>query len=363
MRYKLLGRTGLRVSELCLGAMTFGEDWGWGASREECRKMLDAFVRAGGNFIDTANHYTNGSSERIVGELIASDRQHFVVATKYTLNGRPEDPNAGGNHRKSLVQALEASLKRLQTDYLDLYWVHAWDPLTPVDELMRALDDVVRAGKVLYVGISDAPAWVVSWANTLADFRGWSRFAALQIQYSLVERAVERDLLPMAEALDLAVTPWATLGGGMLTGKYRRGAPKPSGVRFSEGTWGDAFLTERNFAIAAEVEAVAREIGRTPAQVALNWVRQQERGVIIPILGARRLEQIQDNLGCLDFELAAEHLQRLDEVSRIELGFPHDFLRLVEGMIYGKTRPLIDDHRRTGPPGDSPARGATPGRN
>lgn len=180
MRYKLLGRSGLRVSELCLGAMTFGQDWGWGASKDEARHIFDAFVESGGNFIDTANYYTNGTSERFLGEMIRSERDRFVVATKYTLGMRERDPNASGNHRKNLAQSLEASLERLGTDYIDLYWVHAWDSLTPIDEVMRALDDQVRAGKVLYVGISDVPAWIVSQANTMAELRGWSPFAGLR---------------------------------------------------------------------------------------------------------------------------------------------------------------------------------------
>jgi aryl-alcohol dehydrogenase-like predicted oxidoreductase len=347
MRYKLLGSSGLRVSELCLGTMTFGEEWGWGASKEESRAMFDAFTEAGGNFIDTANHYTNGTSEQFVGEFIAHNRHRFVLATKYTLSGTPDDPNAGGNHRKSLVQALEASLRRLKTEYVDLYWVHAWDPLTPADELMRALDDMVRAGKILYTGISDVPAWVVSRANTLADLKGWSRFVALQIQYSLLERTPERELLPMAKALDIAVTVWGVLGSGALTGKYHAGGKRPAGTRLAQGTWGDVFLTDRNLAIAAEVKNIAAEIRRTPSQVALAWARQQqEHSLIIPILGARNASQLRDNMACLEFTLAAEQLARLDAASRISLGFPHEFLEIVKQMIYGSTFPLIDVHRK-----------------
>ena len=345
MRFKLLGRSGLRVSELCLGTMTFGEDWGWGATKRSSAKIFDAFAAAGGNFVDTANHYTNGTSERFVGEFIASDRDHFVLATKFTINHRPEDPNAGGNHRKSLVRALEASLKRLATDYIDLYWVHVWDPMTPAHELMRALDDVVRAGKVLYVGISDAPAWVVAQANTLADLRGWTPFVGLQIQYSLVERTVERDLLPMAKALDLGVTPWGVLGGGVLTGKYHA-RKRPAGSRFAvEKGWGNTFLVERNLEIARAVAAVAAEEGRTASQVAIAWLRQQDRGVIVPILGVRSFAQLEDNLGCLDLELSPEQLSRLDKVSRIPLGFPHDFIAEGRRFAYGRTFDLIDDHR------------------
>jgi aryl-alcohol dehydrogenase-like predicted oxidoreductase len=343
MRYRLMGRSGLRVSELCLGAMTFGEEFGWGASEEESRRVFDLFAESGGNFIDTANHYTKGTSERMVGKFVGADRDRFVIATKYTLNQFPDDPNAGGNHRKNLVHSLEASLERLGTDYVDLYWVHAWDGLTPVEEVMRALDDVVRAGKALYVGISDTPAWIVSQANTIADLRGWSRFVGLQIEYSLIQRTPERDLLPMAGALGLAVTPWAVLGMGVLTGKYL--GDGATDTRLAEGEWRESWVTERNNAIAAAVVAVAEEIGRTPAQVAVNWVRhQQGRATVIPIVGAKTEAQLRDNLTCLEFELSAEHLARLDEVSRIDLGFPHEFLARdgIRQLILGTHADAID---------------------
>ena len=223
MRYKLLGKSGLRVSELCLGGMTFGQDWGSmlpGASKEESKKMFEHFVEAGGNFIDTANVYQNGSSEKYIGEFIASEREKFVLATKYTISTNPDDPNASGSHRKSLVQSVNASLKRLNSPYIDLLWVHFWDSMTPVEELMRSLDDLVRSEKILYIGISDAPAWFISQANTLAELRGWSPFVSIQIMYSLIERTPERELLPMAKALDIGVTAWSPLGGGILSGKY-----------------------------------------------------------------------------------------------------------------------------------------------
>ncbi len=247
MRYKLLGRSGLRVSEMVLGTMTFGEDWGWGASKEECQKMFEAFVQAGGNFIDTADRYTEGTAEKFVGEFIASDRDYFVLATKYTLFRRRNDPNGHGNHRKSMLTALNASLKRLATDYIDLYWVHAWDFTTPVDEVLRALDDMVRAGKILYVGISDAPAWVVSRANTLAELRGWSQFVAMQLQYSLIERTIEREHLPMARSLDVAVTPWGILGSGVLTGKYNKNDEAQGRAKL----WGG--ISQKNLDIAQAV--------------------------------------------------------------------------------------------------------------
>jgi aryl-alcohol dehydrogenase-like predicted oxidoreductase len=340
MRYKLFGKSGLRVTELALGTMTFGEEWGWGASKEECRKIFDAFVEAGGNFIDTANRYTEGTSERYVGEFIAADREHFVLATKYTLFMRRDDPNASGNQRKNMVQALEASLRRLNTDYIDLYWVHAWDFMTPVEEVMRALDDLVRAGKILYVGISDTPAWVIAQANTLADLRGWSRFVGLQLQYSLIERTIEREHLPMARSLDLAVTAWGALGRGILTGKYNRNASAEGRAKL----WGA--LAEKSLAVAEVVIKVAEEVGYTPSQVALNWVRQQP-GVMIPIIGAKTAAQLQENLGCLEFRLTETQLARLSEVSRIELGFPHDFLASdgVRDLVYGGTFSQLDNHR------------------
>jgi len=328
MKYKLLGRSGLRVSELCLGTMTFGEDWGWGASKDECRAVFEAFAAAGGNFIDTANLYTNGSSETITGELLGGDRDRFVLATKYALPDNPMspanagDPNAAGNHRKNLMRSVEGSLKRLNTDHIDLLWLHAWDFMTPVDEVMRGLDDLVSAGKIGYIGISDAPAWVVSQANTLAEWRGWTPFVALQIEYSLIERTPERDLLPMAKAFGLTVTPWSPLGQGVLTGKYN-GDAKEAGARL--GGDGSPPISERKLSIAQAVVDVAGEIGRTPSQVALAWLLARGPDVI-PIIGSRRAHQITDNLACLDVTLGATELEKLDAASKIELGFPHDFI-------------------------------------
>lgn len=338
MRYKLLGHSGLRVSEICLGTMTFGEVWGWGASQAESRSIFDCFVEQGGNFIDTANNYTDSTSEQYVGDCIAADRPHFVVATKYTLSTRKDDPNAGGNHRKNMVQALEASLKRLRTDYIDLYWLHMWDGLTPVEEVMRALDDLVRAGKVLYIGISDTPAWVVSQANTLAELRGRSRFVGLQVPYSVNGRDVERDLLPMARAFDMAVLAWAPMSGGVLTGKYQTPDETPR-------RYGDEPVSDYTRACVEAIAEIAAELGRTPAQVAINWVRQQQnRALIIPIVGARTTAQMRENLACLEFTLTDDHLRQLDEVSKIKPGFPHSFLAddEVKELIYGSTLPLID---------------------
>ncbi len=338
MRYKLLGRSGLRVSEMALGTMTFGTEWNWGATKEESKKIFDAYADAGGNFLDTANRYTEGTSERFVGDFIRADRDHFVVATKYSLFMKRDDPNASGNHRKNMMQSVEDSLKRLGTDYIDLYWLHAWDFTTPVEEVMRGLDDLVRQGKVLYVGISDTPAWIVSQANTIADFRGWSRFVGLQLRYSLIDRAAERDLLPMAKALGLGVTPWSVLGAGVLTGKYNLDTPPEEG-RAKDGS----ALTDRNLAVAQTCLAIGKELGCSASQVAIRWIMQQPQ-TIIPLIGARTVGQLQDNLGALDVKLGADHMTRLNEISAFDRGFPHDFLEAerVRDLLFGGTFDKID---------------------
>ncbi|HLE13333.1 MAG TPA: aldo/keto reductase [Anaerolineales bacterium] len=336
LRYQLLGNSGLRVSELCLGTMTFGEDWGWGASREESRKIFDTYVEAGGNFIDTAVNYTNGTSEKFVGEFIRSERERFVLATKYSLVTRQGDPNAGGNGRKNMVQSVETSLKRLGTDYIDLYWMHMWDAVTPLEEVLRGLDDLVAAGKVLYVGASDTPAWVVARANTLASLRGWAPFVGLQIPYSLADRSPERELLPMAKALGLAVLAWGVLEAGELTGKYNQPGDEPRRNQQA---------SPRNLALAETVARIASERGCSAAQVAINWVRQQRsESQIIPILGARSLKHARDNLACVDFELTPDELRQLSEASPIDLGFPRNFLQDegVRRLIFGDTLDRLD---------------------
>ncbi len=352
MNYQLLGRSGLRVSDLSLGTMTFGDDWGWGAAKDEARKIYDAYREAGGNFIDTANIYTNGSSEKLVGEFIAGHREEVVVATKYTnaavgFSGQPgTDANAGGNQRKNMVQAVEASLKRLGTDYIDLYWLHIWDQMTPVDEVMRAFDDLVRAGKVLYVGISDAPAWVVAKSNTMAELRGWTRYVGLQIEYSLLERTVERDLIPVAKDQQMTVLAWSPLRNGALTGKYLPENAKQSeaeGSRMhSEMMKGFGAIEESIHGTVREVVAVGKELGISAAQVALAWLRYRPVPVI-PIIGARKLSQIEDNIGSLDVQLSPEQLTRLDKATAVSLGFPHDFLALdpVRAIAFGGMRNRI----------------------
>jgi aryl-alcohol dehydrogenase-like predicted oxidoreductase len=342
--YLTLGRSGLRVSPLSLGTMTFGDDWGWGADASESRRIFDTYVARGGNFIDTANFYTGGSSERLLGQFMADKRESVVLATKYSCNTQPGNPNAGGNHRLSMQRAVEASLKRLGTDYIDLLYLHAWDGFTPVEEVMRAFDDLVRAGKVLYAGISDTPAWQIARMQTLADLRGWAPLVALQVEYSLIERTVERELLPMAHELGLGVLAWSPLGSGVLTGKYTRAdldhqvMADAVGSRKSVAVANGA-LTERSLGIAEVVKQIALEQSRSPAQIALAWTLQRRAPTAMPIIGARTLAQFEDNLGALDVVLDAGAVQRLDAASAIALGFPHDFLAspLVQQVMGGGT--------------------------
>ncbi|GAB2922852.1 aldo/keto reductase [Streptomyces mayteni] len=343
MRYTLFGRTGLRVSELSLGAMTFGEDLGWGADQETSGRLLDAFANAGGNFVDTANLYTRGSSERILGQLLEGRRDEFVLATKYTCPTVEGDLNSGGNHRLSLVRTLEESLRRLRTDRIDVLWVHARDNFTPVDEVMRALDDVVRSGKVLYVGVSNWPAWEIAQANTLAELRGWTAFAGSQLHYNLLERTAEAELLPQARAFDLAVLAWSPLGAGKLTGKYRTGT---TGRLATGGR--SATEDEREAAVISAVLEIAEQGGWSPAQVALAWLRARP-GNVIPMISATRESQLADNLACLDVELDAATLERLDEVSAVPHGYPHGFMREPQVIrnVYGEQAAGIVDRRST----------------
>jgi aryl-alcohol dehydrogenase-like predicted oxidoreductase len=344
MKYKILGKTGVRVSEVCLGAMTFGDEWGpFGANKEESKKVFDAFVEAGGNFVDTANLYTSGTSERYLGEFMGTEREKIVLATKYTNSMPTGDPNSAGNHRKNLVQSLDASLKRLKTDYIDLYWVHCWDFMSSVESVMRALDDAVRSGKVLYVGISDAPAWIVSRANTMAELRGWSPFVALQVEYSLAERTVERELLPMADALDLTVTPWGPLKGGTLTGKYLDKKADSNARYNTELAMGFYSESERVNEIAREVIRIAKDLGKTPAQVALAWLKTRGSN-ILPIIGAKSVAQLRDNLGYLDVNLSESQINSLNSVSSIEMGFPFDFMTspMAKNVMYAGMREAIE---------------------
>lgn len=334
--YVTLGRSGLRVSPLCLGAMTFGEDIGWGSSVEASQRIMDRFIELGGNFIDTANLYTKSHSEKIIGDHLGrhpARRDRLVIATKFSANLYPGDPNGGGSGRKSIVAACEQSLRRLQTDYIDLYWLHNWDVHTPIEETMAALDDLVRAGKVRYLGVSDTPAWKVAQANVLAGFRGWSAFVGLQIEYSLLERTVEQELVPMALELGLGITPWSPLKSGALSGKYtrRNAGQAPAGREFAQ-----AFLGERTYAVVDELEAIARAHDSTPARVALAWV-QGRPGVASTIIGARRLEQLEDNVGALDLTLTAAERGRLDALTAPALGFPQSMAPVFPAIHNGGT--------------------------
>ena len=325
MRYSILGRSGLRVAKMALGTMTFGAGAEWSRSEDESRAVFDAYVEAGGNFLDTANMYMGGASEEIVGRLVAPDRERFVVATKYA-NAVPGggDPNAAGMHRKSLVQSLDRSLKRLSLDYIDLYFVHWWDFTTPVDEVHRALDDAVKAGKILHIGLSDVPAWAVSRMQTLSDIRGMAPVAAMQLEYSLVQRSIEREHLPMARTYDIGVTAWSPLAGGILTGKYTRGGG---------GGAGDATrrmdhmqlqpLDERNRRIAEALDGVADRLGAKSSQIALAWV--MAKGVI-PIVGATRPDQLRENLSAIDVRLEDAVIAELDAASAIDLGHPYQMI-------------------------------------
>lgn len=328
--YRLLGRSGLRVSPMALGTMTFGIDKAWGTDEAEARRIVDHYAERGGNSIDTANFYADGGSERMLGRILKDRRHRFVIATKYTLTTARGDPNASGNQRKSMVRAVEDSLRRLDTDYLDLLYLHVWDSRTPVEEILRGFDDLVRAGKILYAGISDTPAWQVSRMQAIAELRGWAPLIALQIPYSLAERTVERDLMPMAREMGLGVLAWSPLAGGVLSGKYaapdleatidRRRMDSRREINLASGR-----LSERTLAIAAAVQDVAQQMNRSPAQVALAWTLLNP-AVASPILGVRTLAQLQDNLGALELDFSEEQRRSLDTASRVDLGFPHDFL-------------------------------------
>jgi aryl-alcohol dehydrogenase-like predicted oxidoreductase len=320
--YVTLGRSGLRVSPFCLGTMTFGEELGWGSSVEESQQIIDRYIELGGNFIDTANFYTKSHSEKIIGDHVgrhSARRDRLVIATKFSGNLYPGDPNGGGSGRKSIVAACENSLRRLQTDYIDLYWLHNWDVHTPIEETMAALEDLVRAGKVRYLGVSDTPAWKIVEANVTARFRGWSAFIGLQIEYSLLERTVEQELVPMALEFGVGITPWSPLKSGVLSGKYTR--HNAGQIKADRGFFADPFLTEKTYAVVDELQIIAKSHESTPARVALAWLQAQP-GVTSTIIGARRLAQLEDNVRALDVKLSGEELGRLDALTKPTFGFP-----------------------------------------
>lgn len=325
--YRLLGNSDLWVSPFCLGTMTFGTGWGWGAGIEESRRIFDLYVDRGGNFIDT-----NGTSETFLGEFIGTRRKELIIGTQYSVSTRRGDPNSCGNHRKNMVQFLETSLRRLRTDYIDIYWMHHWDFRTPVEDVMRALDDLVRSGKVLYVGISNTPAWKIAQGNAIAELRGWTPFIGVQVEYNLTERTAERDIIPMANDLRMGVLATSPLAGGILTGKYNLSpcqTPHPEVTTPIDGTTARDPLnlqigrvTGRNLAMTRELMKIACQIGRSPAQVALNWLLLNS-DITSTILGDRTFQQLQENLGCLEFQLGTTELADLDIINPIELGNPY----------------------------------------
>jgi aryl-alcohol dehydrogenase-like predicted oxidoreductase len=324
--YVTLGRSGLRVSPFCLGAMTFGEDLGWGSSVAESQAVLDRYIERGGNFIDTANLYTKGHSEQIIGDHLGRDREkrdRLVIATKFSGNHYPGDPNGGGSSRKAIVAACEHSLRRLQTDYIDLYWLHNWDKHTPIEETMAALHDLVQAGKVRYLGISDTPAWKTTQAQLIAQFRGWPPFVGLQIEYSLLERTVEGELVPMAIELGMGITPWSPLRGGILSGKYTRENAGKTDI--SKRGWNANYLTEQAYQVIDALNAIAKKLDTTAARVALSWV-QNRPGVSSTIVGARTLSHLDDNIAALELKLPSEHTEKLDALTTPTLNFPAHFL-------------------------------------
>jgi aryl-alcohol dehydrogenase-like predicted oxidoreductase len=333
--YLTIGRSGLRVSPLCLGAMTFGTEWGWGSTPDESARIIDIFRERGGNFIDTANIYTRGHSEKIIGDYCRARpgvRDRLVIATKFMGNLFPGDPNGGGAGRKAVLNACEESLRRMQTDHVDLYWQHFWDKHTPIEETMRALDDLVRAGKVRYIGFSDTPAWKCAQAQLIAQSRGWAPLVALQVEYSLLERTIEGELAPMALELGLGITPWSPLKGGVLSGKYSRTNRPAEGRGASE--WVGRHLTDRTFGVLDVLSSVAAEAGCSAAQAALAWV-QGRPGVASTIIGARTLAQLEDNLKALEVRLAPEHVKRLEDATRPTLNFPAEFLTFTRSVVHG----------------------------
>jgi aryl-alcohol dehydrogenase-like predicted oxidoreductase len=335
-KYVTLGRSGLRVSPLCLGAMGFGEDFGWGASVEESEKIMDLYIERGGNFIDTANLYTKSHSEKIIGDHIGRDsqkRDRLVLATKFSGNLYPGDPNGGGSGRKAIIEQCHNSLRRLQTDYIDLYWLHNWDKHTPIEETMAALDSLVQAGKVRYIGVSDTPAWKIVQGNMLAQFRGWASFIGLQIEYSLVERSVEQELVPMAKEFGLGITPWSPLKAGLLSGKYtRQTAGQNQGSSRSASI--QHLLTDKTYNLVDELEVIAKKHNTTVARAALAWVAKQP-AVYSTIIGVRTLSQLEDNIGSTDIILNEAELDRLNELTKPVFSFPQNLEPYFPGVHHG----------------------------
>jgi aryl-alcohol dehydrogenase-like predicted oxidoreductase len=316
--------------------MTFGEDWGWGANAEEATRMINAYVEHGGNFIDTANIYTNNHSERIIGDVMGKNsslRTQTVIATKFANNVFPGNPNTGGTGNRSLMTNLEHSLRRLQTDYIDVYWIHSWDFLTPMEETMRSLDNAVKSGKVRYIGVSDAPAWKIAQAQTAAWFKDWTPFIGLQIEYSLLQRTVEDELVPMALELGLGITPWSPLKGGLLSGKYNRANNGKADGRLKTRN-GDVELTEKQLSIIDELQRIAGLHETTPAAVALSWVNNKP-GVTSTIIGVRTIQQLEDNIAATDVRLTTDEIASLDKLSAPPATFLSEYKDLIAMLQHG----------------------------
>lgn len=339
--YFALGKSGLMVSPLCLGTLTFGTEWGFGSDAETARAVLERYLDAGGNFVDTADTYTEGRSEELLGRFLDESkiRDQVVLATKYSFGTRPGDPNAGGNSRKHLLRALEGSLKRLRTDHIDLYWLHAWDRITPIEEILSTLDAQVRSGKIRYLGLSNTPAWYLARAQTIAELRGYERICALQLEYSLIERSIEHEHVQAALELGMSICPWSPLASGLLTGKYEKAQHGQSDGRLQQLSEPNHPLyktaSPRNRAIVDALVAVAKELGRTPAQVALNWITKRP-GITSTLIGATKLAQLEENLTALEFDIPAAHAARLEEISRPELGALYTYFEpWIQGAIHG----------------------------
>ncbi|MBD3297448.1 MAG: aldo/keto reductase [candidate division Zixibacteria bacterium] len=347
--YYLLGNSGLRVSPLCLGTMTFGNPTGWGSEEDVARAVFERYLDAGGNFIDTADAYTGGQSEELLGTFIreTNSRDRIVLATKFTFNFNEGNPNTGGNSRKNIMRAVDASLKRLQTDYIDLYWLHVWDGVTPIDEVMSTLDTLVRQGKIRHIGLSDIPAWYLARAQTMAEWRGYEPICALQLEYSLVERNIEREHIPAAIELGMGVCPWSPLASGFLTGKYKRSESGGEGegrlkvLADSDNPVFDKF-TERNWTVLDVLQDVAKQLDRSPAQVAINWITKRP-GVVSTIIGATKLDQLESNLTALEFDIPDELSNKLEQVGHPELIFPFIFF---ESVIRDRINGQVPVHRR-----------------
>jgi aryl-alcohol dehydrogenase-like predicted oxidoreductase len=320
--------------------MTFGTQWGWGSEENTARTIFDRYIEAGGNFLDTADGYTNGQSEEMLGKFIGELglRDQVVLATKFTFNALQGNPNTGGNGRKNIYRALDASLRRLKTDFIDLYWLHAWDTVTPVEEVVSTLNDLVRHGKIRHYGFSDTPAWYLARAKTLAEKEGKEALVALQLEYSLIERNIEREHIPAAQELGMAVCPWSPIAGGFLSGRYKREGDSGTGEGRLEIQKGNPIFNrfkDRNWRVLDALLAVAKELGRKPAQVALNWVATQP-GITSTIIGATKTEQLADNLAAIEFTIPTELRRRLDEASALESVHPYVFFGgPIQTMIHG----------------------------